>query len=70
MGIRILESSRAPKSLTPRHNPDAVNVPHPTRAGTKEKRELPKAGLMLQDYGNPVQYRNIWILPINGPQNR
>jgi hypothetical protein len=41
-----------------------VNVPRPTRAFFDEK-EVPKAGLMLQDHGNPVQYRNIWVLPMD-----
>ncbi|MBN1348560.1 DUF1080 domain-containing protein [candidate division KSB1 bacterium] len=26
--------------------------------------EVPKGGLMLQDHGDPVQYRNIWALPL------
>jgi hypothetical protein len=43
---------------------DEVKVPRPTRASI-DSNEVPKAGLMLQDHGNPVQYRNIWILPMN-----
>jgi type 1 glutamine amidotransferase len=40
-----------------------VEVPQPTRAamfGT----EQPRGPLLLQDHGNPVQYRNVWILPL------
>jgi hypothetical protein len=43
---------------------DGVKVSRPTRASI-DSNEVPKAGLMLQDHGNPVQYRNIWILPMN-----
>jgi hypothetical protein len=43
---------------------DRVKVPRPTRASIASN-EVPRAGLMLQDHGNPVQYRNIWILPID-----
>jgi len=40
-----------------------VSIPGPTRASMIKDEKLP-GGLMLQDHGNPVQYRNIWILPL------
>jgi hypothetical protein len=51
--------------LTVRHNGvlvhDGVEVPHPTAAAMAGN-EVPVDGLYLQDHGNPVQFRNIWVV--------
>ncbi len=57
-----------PPCLTVMHNgviiQNAVPVPHPTRAGLDN--QMPQTGpLMLQDHGNPVRYRNIWLRKLN-----
>lgn len=42
---------------------DRVSVPGPTRASME--RDVTQLGpLMLQDHGNPVRYRNVWLVPM------
>jgi DNA-directed RNA polymerase beta' subunit len=52
--------------MTVRHNgvviQDSVSVPKITPGGPQNK-EGPSGQLHLQNHGNPVRYRNIWVLP-------
>lgn len=52
--------------MTVRHNgvviQDDVEVPKITPGGP-HKQEQPTGQLHLQNHGNPVRYRNIWVLP-------
>ena len=38
-----------------------IEIPHPTGAA-RNKDETKPGGIYLQDHGNPVEYRNIWIV--------
>lgn len=40
---------------------DEVEIDGPTASGSADEAAL--GPLMLQDHGNPVRYRNVWILP-------
>ena len=42
---------------------EGQEIPKPT-GGTRGGGEVPKGALRLQDHGNPVRYRNIWIVQI------
>jgi len=42
---------------------DDVEVPKPTGQASGKK-EVAEAPLRLQDHGCPVQYRNVWLLPL------
>jgi len=54
--------------ITVRHNGllihDDVVLDHTTPGGVSRE-EAPKGPLMLQDHHNPVQYRNVWIAPLD-----
>ncbi len=53
--------------VTVRHNGvmihDKVKVPGPTTSAPLDK-EGPLGPIHLQDHGNPVRYRNFWVLPV------
>ena len=42
---------------------DNVDVPNPTTASPDGSQQSP-GGLYLQDHGNPVEYRNIWVVEL------
>jgi hypothetical protein len=52
--------------ITVRHNGvvihDNIELPHPTPGG-KGGAESDPGPIFLQDHGNPVRYRNIWVVP-------
>ena len=52
--------------ITVKHNGvlihDGVSAPHPTTSAPFPN-EGPKGPLYIQDHGNQVRYRNIWIMP-------
>ena len=46
-----------------------VEVPGPTLASMPRDVKTP-GPLMLQDHGNPVRYRNVWIRPVQMPESQ
>ncbi|MCD6393925.1 MAG: DUF1080 domain-containing protein, partial [Planctomycetes bacterium] len=57
-----------PGSFTVLYNGVLVQDNVPVKGSTTAsafKGAAPKGPLMLQDHGNPVRYRNIWIRPLN-----
>ena len=42
---------------------DAVEIPGPTRAAIERPLSVP-GPIMIQDHGNPIRFRNIWIRPL------
>ena|GEM_PF-91268 len=56
------ESARVTAWLNGRKIHEDVEVPGPTAASWRRD-EFPMGPLMLQDHGNAVRYRNVWVLP-------
>ena len=60
----------APATVTVLHNGVLVQDHFAIRGATAHKREAEyaahadRAPLQLQDHGNPVRYRNVWIRPL------
>lgn len=63
---KIVNGKKMPAVLTVRHNGETIHnkipIPGPT-GGALDGNVLEPGGIYLQDHGNPVQYRNIWLLP-------
>ncbi|MDP6360263.1 MAG: DUF1080 domain-containing protein, partial [Planctomycetota bacterium] len=52
--------------ITVRHNGVVIheNYEFPSGTGSRtKKKEHSKGPLLLQNHGNPVRFRNIWIVP-------
>jgi Domain of Unknown Function (DUF1080) len=58
----------ADAEITVRHNGELIHenvkIPKPTAAAISST-EAPRGPLHLQNHGNPVRYRNVWVLPKN-----
>jgi hypothetical protein len=68
-GPKVGEDGKVqPGSLTVLHNgvlvQDHVPVKGDATTAAMFKGVTPKGPLVLQDHGNPVRYRNIWLRPL------
>jgi hypothetical protein len=65
---KMADGKRQPAVLTVKHNGvtihDKIKIPRAT-GGALDGNVLEPGGIYLQDHGNPVQYRNIWLVPKN-----
>jgi 3-keto-disaccharide hydrolase len=63
---KMVDGKRQPAVLTVEHNGvtihNKIKIPGPT-GGALDGNVLEPGGIYLQDHGNPVQFRNIWLVP-------